>query len=235
MKNKICLDFLDIILLAQDEDGKSLTDNEILDEVETLLFGGHDMTKSGITFLLYNLARHPDIQAKVREEINNLLNGRDSDEILWDDLSRLTYMVKRIKESYHLHPPVPVIGRQMKQEVVIDGHVSPPGTPIEINLWNHHHHNPSVWGDDHMTFDPERFADDKMAARDPFAYIVFSAGPRNCLGQNFLMINTKVITARLLRAFSVSLDESHDVELMLGLTLHAKDDIKLYFTPFQNT
>ena len=219
------VDFLDILLLARDEDGKGLTDNEIQDEVETFMFEGHDTTASGISWILYNLARHPEIQEKAFQEVHRVLGNKK--EVQLEHLPKLEYLTMCIKESLRLHPPVHFTSRELTKPMTIDGTVIPPGTVIDSSIYLIHH-NPVVWGKDHMTYNPDRFLPDNITKMDPFAFIPFSAGPRNCIGQTFAMNEMKTTVALVLHTFKLSVDPDHKVEMAPLIILKAKDGIKLY-------
>ena len=88
------LDFLDILLLAKDEDGVGLTEQEILDEVETFMFEAHDTTACGLSWLMYNLARHPDIQKRAQQEIDEVLKDREDSHFTWEDMNRIPYVTR---------------------------------------------------------------------------------------------------------------------------------------------
>ena len=223
------VDFLDILLLAKDEDGNGLSSKEILDEVETFLFAGHDTTSSGISWILYNLARHPEIQAKVQKEVDTVLEKRENNRIQWDDVSELPYLTRCIKESLRLHPALPIIGREIKHPLQIDDKLVPVGTHLDVNIWNLHH-NPEVW-EEPMKYDPDRFLPEKMAKMDSHAFMPFSAGPRNCIGQVFAMNEMKTTTARILREFDLSVDTSVEVKMWPSAVLRAKNGIHLFFKP----
>ena len=219
-------DFLDILLLARDEDGKGLTQKEIQDEVETFMFEGHDTTASGIAFCLYNLARYPKYQTKARQEVDEIMQTKDTIE--WDDLSDLNYLAMCLKESLRLNPPVVLVQRELTKPLLVAGQRIEVGTPIEINFWALHH-NTRVWGEDHMTYDPDRFLPDRAADMDNYAFLPFSAGPRNCIGQTFAMSEMKVCVARILHQFEMWVDGSHHVEMLPELVNRPKDGIKLFF------
>ncbi|XP_043555263.1 cytochrome P450 4B1-like isoform X2 [Chiloscyllium plagiosum] len=126
IKDKRHLDFLDILLCARDEDGKGLSDEEIRAEVDTFMFEGHDTTASGISWLLYCLAQHPEHQQKCREEIQELLESHE--QIEWELLSKMPYITMCIKESLRLCPPVPGISRRLtKPFTFFDGRKVPEG------------------------------------------------------------------------------------------------------------
>uniref|UniRef100_A0A3Q2GXC5 Cytochrome P450 family 4 subfamily F member 2 n=1 Tax=Equus caballus TaxID=9796 RepID=A0A3Q2GXC5_HORSE len=161
------LDFIDVLLLAKDEDGKELSDEDIRAEVDTFMFAGHDTTASGLSWVLYNLARHPEHQERCRQEVRELLRDREPKEIEWDDLAQLPFLTMCIKESLRLHPP---------DIVLPDGRVIPKGVTCVISIFGTHH-NPSVWPDAEV-YDPFRFDPEDTMERSPLAFIPFSAGPR---------------------------------------------------------
>uniref|UniRef100_A0A9L0JLK0 Uncharacterized protein n=1 Tax=Equus asinus TaxID=9793 RepID=A0A9L0JLK0_EQUAS len=122
------LDFINVLLLAKDEDGKELSDEDIRAEAESFMFAGHDTTASGLSWVLYNLARHPEHQECCRHEARELLRDHEPKEIEWDDLAQLPFLTMSIKESLWLHPPAVSISRCSTQDIVLpDGRVIPKG------------------------------------------------------------------------------------------------------------
>ncbi|XP_078687168.1 cytochrome P450 4F8-like [Branchiostoma floridae x Branchiostoma belcheri] len=218
------LDFIDILLTARDEGGRGLTDLEIREEVDTFLFAGHDTTASTLSWALYSLAQHPHHQDKVRQEVDQLLAGRDQDTIEWEDLHKLPYLTMCLKEAMRLHTPVPLISRTVMADTVIDGNPVPRGQYVGIHLYALHH-NPHVWGNQHMEFDPSRFHPDRMKDMDSHAFMPFSAGQRNCIGQNFALNEEKVILARLLHRFTFDLAPGHPVEKDMIFVMKTKDGL----------
>lgn len=179
------LDFLDVLLTARDESGQGLSDQEIRDEADTFLFEGHDTTSSIISWMLYTLASHPEAQEKCQEEIDQVLQGKENKDIEWDDLPKLKYLTMCLKEVLRFHTPVPFIQRMMTKDIEIEGHLVPAGTIVDIQLYVLHH-LPSFWQDPEE-FRPERFSPENQANTDHYAFLPFSAGPRNCIGQHFAM------------------------------------------------
>ncbi|CAI9620599.1 unnamed protein product [Staurois parvus] len=124
VKQKRHLDFLDILLYAKDENGQGLSDEDLRAEVDTFMFEGHDTTASGISWTLYCMATQPEHQNKCREEIRELLGGRNTLE--WEDLGKMPYTTMCIKESMRLYPPVPGVARQLSSPVTFpDGRSLP--------------------------------------------------------------------------------------------------------------
>ncbi|XP_064237776.1 cytochrome P450 4F2-like [Aotus nancymaae] len=199
------LDFIDVLLLSKDEDGKALSDEDIRAEADTFMFEGHDTTASGLSWVLYHLAKHPEYQERCRQEVQELLKDREPKEIEWDDLAQLPFLTMCVKESLRLHPPVPAVSRCCTQDIALpDGRVIPKGVICLISVFGTHH-NPAVWPDPEV-YDPFRFDPENVKERSPLAFIPFSAGPRNCIGQAFAMAEMKVVLALTLLRFRVLLD-----------------------------
>ena len=220
-------DFLDILLTATDENGVGLSDLEIRNEVDVFVAAGQDTTTSGICWTLYCLAQHTDHQQKIREEVNNALSGREY--LTYDDLKELKYTQCCIKEALRLYPPAGVIFKQLDHDLEIDGQWFPKGMLFHVAI-DSIHNNPDVWPDPEL-YDPMRFHPTNAKDRDPYAYLPFAAGSRNCIGQNSAMNEAKTVIATLISHFKLSVDESHKVEMFPGVVLKAKNDIRLYVQP----
>ncbi|BFZ12157.1 hypothetical protein BsWGS_15196 [Bradybaena similaris] len=197
------LDFLDILLMARDEDGQPMTTLEIRNEVDTFMFAGHDTTAAGVPWALYTLAQNSVHQSKVQAEVDSILEGRDSDRIQWSDLTSLQTLQLCIKESMRLYPSVPFIQRELTQPTEIEGKLIPPGTFITVAIVNLHR-NSLVW-EAPDEFRPERFLPENLASMDSFSFVPFSAGPRNCIGQNFALNEEKVLVSRILHRYQIEL------------------------------
>lgn len=192
--------FLDTLLDASDN-GHKLTDEEIREEVDTFMFEGHDTTAVGISWILYILGWCPSVQKKVHEELDDIFGDSDR-PIRFDDLPKLKYLEGTIKETFRVIPPIPLYGRRLTEEIEITGYKIPAGAEIVIS--------PAMVQSDRELFenpnffDPMRFFNEDWQKRNPYSYIPFSAGPRNCIGQKFAMMEEKVVLANILRKFEVS-------------------------------
>ncbi|NXP70861.1 CP4F3 hydroxylase, partial [Ramphastos sulfuratus] len=161
----------------QDEAGKALSDEDISAEADTFMFAGHDTTASGLAWLLYNLAQHPQYQDRCRQEVQDLLRGRSLEDIQWEDLALLPFTTMCIKESLRLHPPVTAISRRCAKEVTLGpGQVVPKGVITLLSIYGTHH-NPDLWPDP-LVYNPLRFSPENCKGRCPLAFVPFSAGPR---------------------------------------------------------
>jgi len=227
VESKKNLDFLDILLTAKDDNGEGLSTLDIRSEVDTFLFEGHDTTASAISWILYSLAKHPEYQEKCQEEIDGVLEGRDSDDLLWSDLQDLEYLTMCIKEGMRLHAPVAIVGRQTTKEMDMGGWTMPKNTNISVNIWALHH-NEDVWGKDHFEYVPDRFTRDNVAKMDPYQFVPFSGGPRNCIGQNFAMNEEKTVLSKLLYNFTFRLDPDHVVKKRLAAVMRAENGIMMF-------
>ncbi|XP_077983205.1 leukotriene-B4 omega-hydroxylase 3-like [Glandiceps talaboti] len=225
------IDFLDILLAAEDEDGKGLTDQEIRDEVDTFMFEGHDTTASGISWCMHHIANNPEHQEKCRQEIDEILDSKSEDVIEWDDLNKLTYLTMCIKESMRLSPPVIFVGRRLTKPLKIpDLDVTfDEGQWVGISFIGLHN-NAFLW-ENPERFDPLRFTPENSQSRSPYAYLPFSAGPRNCIGQNFALNEMKVIMALTLRKFELAVDESVPARKLSSVVLKSEDGLRVFVKP----
>ncbi|XP_057295262.1 cytochrome P450 4C1-like [Hydractinia symbiolongicarpus] len=189
--------FIDMLLDLYDK-GEIDIDG-IREEVNTFMFAGHDTTATGMGWILYLLGRHPEVQKKLHAEIDraDLIPG-----IVLDKVRELKYLEYVIKEGLRLHPPIPLIARVLEKDTAIGKHVIPSGTEIALDVYALHL-NPEYW-DEPKTFNPDRFGQEKFLKRNPYSYIPFSAGSRNCIGQKFAMLEEKVFLFHIMKNFRLT-------------------------------
>uniref|UniRef100_A0A6E8VBS0 Cytochrome P450 n=1 Tax=Anopheles coluzzii TaxID=1518534 RepID=A0A6E8VBS0_ANOCL len=226
---------LDTLLEAR-IDGRPLTDEEIREEVDTFTFAGHDTTASAMTFILYNVAKHPEIQDRVYQEIVNEI-GADFCELslsaiclhTLSALNNLHYMELVIKESLRLFPPVPVIARIATEDTELLAERITRGTSVAIDIYTMHHSDD--YFPDAERFDPDRFEGARDAQTfNPYTYIPFSAGSRNCIGQKFAQYELKSTLVKLLQRFQIRLaDASYVPILKAEIVLKPAEGLPLRF------
>ena len=216
--------FLDMLLDAYDK-GEIDVDG-IREEVDTFMVAGHDTTASALSWALYLIGRHAEVQKKLHSEIDSA----PVSENLLDKIRNMKYLEYVIKESLRLYPPAPFYSRVLDKDTQIDGHVLPKGTNLHLDVIGIHT-NPEYWNDP-LSFNPDRFGDEKFCKRNPYTYIPFSAGPRNCIGQKFAMLEEKVFIYFILSNFQINSvqDEKH-VETYCSLILASANGL---YVEFQN-
>ncbi|XP_053613693.1 cytochrome P450 4C1-like isoform X3 [Plodia interpunctella] len=222
-KKKVAM--LDLLILAK-KDGH-IDDVGIQEEVETFMFEGHDTTAGGLTFTLLLLAEHKQIQDKVYKEQEVIFEGSQRPSEI-EDLSKMKYLECVIKESLRLYPPVPVISRTIGETLKLSNYTIPKGTMCNIHIYDLHRRE--VLFNDPLRFDPDRFLPENSVGRHPYAYIPFSAGPRNCIGQKFAMIEMKSALSGILRRFELEpVTRQADVVIPADLVLRTTQPVYINF------
>lgn len=198
-------DMLDLIMKSRDEQGNGLSDEEMIDELNTFFAAGFDTSTSGLSFFMYCLCKHPEWQDKCREEINSVLGDRSSIE--WEDVPKMVCVTNCLKETLRLYGPAIFVQRILRAPLKLDGWTLPEGSMIDISITSVHF-NPTVW-DDPTRFNPDRFSRENMENKHPYAFIPFSAGARNCIGQHFSLTEMKILICKLLREYEFGLQPGY--------------------------
>ncbi|XP_046655352.1 cytochrome P450 4c3-like [Daphnia pulicaria] len=226
------LAFLDLLIEAS-QDGKVLSDLDIREEVDTFMFEGHDTTAAAINWSLLLIGNHPEVQEQINEELSRVFGDSDR-PVTMTDLSELKYLECCIKEALRLYPSVPFFSRILMEDVAACGYVLPAGASV-VAMSYVIHRDPKYFPEPE-SFKPERFFPENIIGRHPYAYVPFSAGPRNCIGQKFALMEEKIILASVLRRFHVkALDKPSDVPIVTELILRPLDGIRLRLTLKKST
>jgi len=220
-------DLLGRLLAARDpETDRPMSDEQLIDNLLTLLEAGHETTARALTWTLYLLARAPECQDKVRAEVAEIAGA---EPITSDNVDALIVTERVIKEAMRLYPPAPVIARRPTEAVEIAGETFPPGTEVILPIYVIHRHN-KLWPDPHR-FDPDRFLPDREKQIWRTQYMPFGAGARICLGMSFAMVEAKVLLATFVRACKFEWDGKLAPEPISRVTLRPKGGMRLGVTP----
>lgn len=215
-------DLLGMLLSASDPDtGEGMTAQQLRDETTTLLVTGHESTANAAAWLFHTLAQHPDIEAKVRHEIEQVCGDRTPTD---EDLRKLTYQRMVIDEVIRYFPPAWTVSRTAIEDDIIDGYHVPAGTNMMVSPYVIHR-NPRYWPDPER-LDPMRFTPEEKEKRPKFAYIPFAAGPRNCIGSNFAMMELQIIVTMMLQAFNTKMVPQPPIEREAVLSIRPKNGIQ---------
>jgi cytochrome P450 len=213
-------DLISMLLAATDDEGEGMSEKLLRDELMTFLFAGHETTATALTFTWYLLSQHPDVEERLVAELADVLGDRPPE---FGDLPDLEYTERVLNEAMRIYPPVPQIPRETTEQLELGGYTIPAGATVAPSQWTIHR-DERFW-DDPMTFRPERFAGEDD--RPEFAYFPFGGGPRRCIGQQFAMVEGKLILATLARAYSAELVSEPDVDLSVSITTRPVDPIEL--------
>ncbi|MEP7287007.1 MAG: cytochrome P450 [Chloroflexota bacterium] len=206
-------DLLSMLLLAEDEDGNHMTDKQLRDEVVTLVLAGHETTANALTWAWYLLSQHPEIEAKLHEEVDRVLGDRLP---TLADLRQLEYTQMVFKEAIRLYPPIPSYARQSLVPVELGGYTLPAGSIILISP--HVFHKDARWWDEPEAFKPERFSKENEKTINKYAYLPFGGGPRICIGNSFAEMEAVLLLATIAQHYRMQLDPA-DQEVVPEPTL----------------
>ncbi|XP_076756472.1 cytochrome P450 4C1-like [Xylocopa sonorina] len=223
------LAMLDLLIAAHRSN--QIDEEGIREEVDTFMFRGHDTTTTAIAFTIMLLAEHPEIQSHVRAEVISVLEANGG-KLTPSALQCLPYLERCIKESLRLYPSVPFIARKTEKEIKLHKYLIPVKTMVNIHIYDTHR-DPRYWPNPNV-FDPDRFLPENAHGRHPYSYVPFSAGPRNCIGQKFAMLELKSTLAHLLSNFTFEpVDYLKDVSINLDLVLRPLHPIRTKFIPLE--
>lgn len=173
--------------------GRTLSDVEIRDELIVFMLAGHDTTATTLTYALWALGHHLDMQDNVRAEVA-LIGDR---ELTPEDVPRLGYTIQVLHEALRLCPPGAATARMVMQDIEVDGYRVEAGTMVVVGIYALHR-DPGLW-EHPLIFDPDRFTPQNSKGRDRWQYLPFGAGPRSCIGDHFAMLEATLALATIIR------------------------------------
>ncbi|MDF3285334.1 cytochrome P450 [Gordonia sp. N1V] len=198
------------------DSGRPLDDDEICSELIAFLLAGHDTTATTLTYALWALGRHPEIQQRVAAEADEL---RDH-ELTAADVPHLRYTVQVLHEALRLCPPGPALGREASCDIAVDGHRIPRGSLIVAGIYAVHR-DPRYW-ENPLTFDPDRFDSARAKQLDRWQYLPFGAGPRSCIGDHFAMLEVTLALATIIGQVEI-VSTREDFPLTVPFTMVAAE------------
>lgn len=231
-QQKSRVDFLQLMMDSQrgteskgHDPSKALSDHEILSQAMIFLFAGYETSSSSLTFLAYNLATTTRAMRKLQEEIDATFPNQAA--VAYEPLMQMEYLDSVINESLRLYPIAPRLERVAKASVEINGLVIPKDMVVMVPTWVLHR-DPDLWPNPEE-FEPERFSKENKETIDPYTYMPFGAGPRNCIGMRFALVMMKLAVVEILQRFSFALCDETEVPFEMDVQglLMPKRPIKL--------
>ncbi|XP_053132297.1 cytochrome P450 3A24-like [Hemicordylus capensis] len=177
---------------------KALTDKEIFTQAIFFIFAGYETSSTSLSFMSYCLATHPDVQQRLQDEIDEVLPNQATPT--YDAIFQMEYLDMVVNETLRMYPPVGRLDRACKKTVEINGVTIPKGTVAMIPVYVLHH-DPQYWPEPEE-FRPERFSKENRETFNPYTFLPFGAGPRNCIGMRFALLVLKIAMVVLLQKFS---------------------------------
>ncbi|KAL1379720.1 hypothetical protein pipiens_014701 [Culex pipiens pipiens] len=220
------LAFLDL-LIEGSLDGNGLSLLDVREEVDTFVIGGHDTTAAAMAWLLLLLGTDQTIQDRCFAEIDQIMGGDRERMPTLHELNEMKYLELCLKETLRLYPSIPMIARKLAEDVKIHNQYTiPAGTNVMIVVYQLHR-DPAVFPNPDK-FNPDNFLPENSAGRHPYAYIPFSAGARNCIGQKFAVLEEKTVLSTILRKFRIeAIERREDVSLLGDLVLRPRDGLRI--------
>jgi cytochrome P450 len=219
-------DLLSMLVSAQDaDDGTRMTARQVRDEVMTIFMAGHETTAVALSWTWYLLAQHPDVEARLADELRDVLGGRAPSVA---DLPRLKYADMVVTESMRLYPPAYGIARQAVKASEIAGHPIAPRDIVIAPTWVVHRDR--RWFEEPGAFRPERWAGDLARRLPRFAYFPFGGGPRQCIGNGFAQMEAVLLLAAIAQRFRLSLVSGQRITPTPYITLRPEPGIRMLVT-----
>jgi cytochrome P450 len=219
-------DLLGMLLAARDDEGRGMADRQLRDEILTLLLAGHDTTANALSWSIYLLSTHPEVEEKLLGELRQVLGGRPPEV---SDLARMAYTEMVFSEALRLYPPAWIIPRwAVAEDTLATGTAIHPETPVTAMPWVTHR-NPA-WFPEPEAFRPERFLPAAKEGRPPYAYFPFGGGTRRCIGEPFARMEAMLVLGTLLPQYRFELLPGQRIVPEPRVTLRPRGGIRFRIT-----
>ena len=197
-----------LIAATDPETGRSISDEDIGNDLLIFMLAGHDTTATALTYALWALGHHRDIQDRVAAEAAAIGDR----ELTPEDVPRLGYTGQVLHEALRLCPPAAGVGRLAVRDIAVDGYRVEAGSFVAIGIYAVHR-DPALW-DDALVFNPDRFSPEASRGRDRRQFVPFAGGPRSCIGEHFAVLETTLALATIIRSTEIrSVDDEFPVEV----------------------
>jgi cytochrome P450 len=210
---------LSMLIQLRDQDGSTLSENELIGHISLLLWGSRDASVYAATWTFFLLSQHPEILADLVYELDQVLAGNPPNV---EQLDKLPMLERVIKESLRLLPPFPVIHRVSAETNELGGYIIPPGAEIIVSTY-HTHRIAEIYPDP-LAFQPERWLTIEPST---FEFTPFSGGPRMCIGSSFAMQELKIILALVLQRYRLAFIPGTRVDRLVHVTLTPKNGMPM--------
>lgn len=221
-------DLLDMLLAVRDEDGSAMSDDQVRDEVITLMLAGHETTALTLTYVFHLLGQHADAAQTLQAEVDEVLGTRPASLA---DVPRLQCADRIVQESMRLYPPAWAMGREPLEDVEIGGYTIRKGTQIQIMPYVVH--RDPRWFDAPEEFRPERWTAAFVESLPRFAYFPFGGGPRVCIGNQFAKMEAILVLATLVQTTRFDVASPDPLPLVPSITMRPRRAVRAAVWPFR--
>lgn len=215
-------DLLSMLLALEDEDGQGMNDQQLQDEVLTLLLAGHETTALTLTYTFDLLARHPEEERALHAEVDRVLADRTP---TLEDLSGLVRVEQVVKESMRLFPPAATLIRQAQADDVVLGWPVPKGSLVVLPQWVTH--RDARWFESPDDFKPERWTKALEEQLPRYAYFPFGGGPRICIGSAFAMLEARLAVAMIAQRYTLARLDDRPLDLQASITIRPRNGLTM--------
>lgn len=217
-------DIFGLLVQARDENGKAMSDEQLIAHINILLVAGHETSTSLVSWLLYLLIQHPDYTQRILQEQAAILGEKDEPNL--EDVKRMKVLENALSEAERLYPPVPNGPRGVTEDFEFHGYSVPAGSLAFYSIVASHM-IPGIFANP-TAFDPDRFAPPREEhKKNPYALVGFGGGPRICIGINFAQVEIKALASYMLRNFTFELLPGQEIYQVYGVTGEPMNGIKV--------
>jgi cytochrome P450 len=216
---------------AQSSSNGKMSDKQVRDEIMTIFIAGHETTANALTWTFYLLSQYPDIEKKLHDEIDSVLGAIDSNRDVnskiptAEDIPKLEYTEKVLRESMRLYPPVWTMGRYVENNYNVGEYTIPAGSSILMSQYLMHH-DPRYYEEPEQ-FNPDRWTPEFKTHSPRFSYFPFGGGIRGCIGEPFAWMEGILIIATIAQMWTMRLVSGQRIKLDPAITLRPKYGMKM--------